>query len=376
MIGFNSENSGASNGMQEIKSVADADVAGKRVVVRVDFNVPLKDGKVQNDMRIRAVVPTLELLQQKGAAQITLLTDIGRPHGAVVEELRVAPVAAHLATLTNAPFELKENLRFDPREEEGDESLAKELAELGDVYVNEAFATSHRDHASITGISKFLPAFAGLWFMQEMQNLSAALTPPKNSVAIIGGAKFETKQPLLEKLIASYGEVLLGGALGNDVIKARGMPFGASLVSELPVPLTLATSPRLSVAHDLVVKEGGENAERIVLVNDIRAVEKIIDIGPDTASQWAQKIAAAAFVLWNGPMGIYEDGYTTGTDVLADALVKSGVKAVVGGGDTIAALAKYPFDTTKVFISTGGGAMLQYLSDGTLPGIEALKNSH
>jgi phosphoglycerate kinase len=360
--------------MQEIKSVRDADVAGKRVLVHADFDVPVRDGMVVDDFRIRVALPTLSLLRGKGAKQIVLISKLGRPGGKVVEGLRMAPVQKRLSELVDmTAIELRENLRFDPREEANDESFAKELAGLGDVFVNEAFADSHRSHASVVGIPKFLPSYAGLRFEEEIQKLSVALTPPKGSIALIGGAKFETKVPLIQKLLSLYSEMLLGGALANDVIKARGLPFGKSLVSEEPVPPGVASDERLVVPTDAIFAEASSNAERSGGVFDIRANEGVIDIGPATSKLWAEKISAAPFVLWNGPMGIYEQGYRDGTDVLAAALAKSGVRAVVGGGDTVAALGKQKFDPAKVFISTGGGAMLQFLVYGTLPGIEALK---
>ncbi len=358
--------------MQEIKTLKDAVLAGKRVLVRVDVNEPLSDGKVANDLRIRAILPTLEYVHAQGAAQIILLAHLGRPEGVVVESLRLAPVESRLRELTTVPFELRENLRFDPREEANDEGFAKELASLGDVFVNEAFADSHRAHASIVGIPKVLPSYAGLHFAEEVMKLSAALTPPKGALAIIGGAKFETKEPLIKKLLTLYDRVLLGGALANDVIKARGLPFGSSLISSVPVPPEVAVNERLVVPTDAIFSETSSNAERSSLVVDIRANEGIIDIGPVTAKKWSGEVAAAPFVLWNGPLGIYEKGYRDGTDAVAAALVSSGVPAVVGGGDTAAAIEKHLFDPAKVFVSTGGGAMLQFLADGTLPGIEAL----
>lgn len=358
--------------MQEIKSIKDADVSGKRVLVRVDFNVPLEDGKVLDDLRIRTALPTLELLQQKGAAKIILLAHLGRPDGTVVESLKLGPVEARARELTQVPFEMHENLRFDPREEANDPEFAKELANLGDVFVNEAFADSHRQHASIVAIPRLLPSFAGLRFEEEVARLRDALTPPKGSVAIIGGAKFETKEPLITKLLDLYETVLLGGALGNDVIKARGLPFGASLVSTLPVPTEIASNNRLLVPTDAIFHEVTSNAERSGLVVDIRANESVIDIGPQTAKQWGDLVTTAPFVLWNGPLGVYEQGYSDGTDAVAKALAAGGAKAVVGGGDTAAALEKQPFDPAKVFVSTGGGAMLDFLTHGTLPAIEAL----
>src|SRR3989344_2607514 len=360
--------------MSQIKSVKDADVAGKRVLVRVDLDV--LEGTAVIDMRLRAAVPTLQLLHDRGAVQIVIVGYVGRPGGKVVEALRVAPVAKRLRELApGINFEVKENLRFDPREETNDEGFAKELATLGDIFVNESFATAHRAYASIVGIPKFLPSFAGLRFDEEVRRLSLALTPPQGALAVIGGAKFETKVPLIKKLLGVYVEVLLGGALANDVIKARGLPFGKSLLSGAPVDPEVAADERLVLPTDAIFAEVGSNAERSGGIVDIRAGESIIDIGPATANAWAEKIFKAPFVLWNGPVGIYEQGYADGTDTLAAALAKSGVKAVVGGGDTIAAISKQKFDPQKVFVSTGGGAMLEFLTAGTLPGIEALKVS-
>lgn len=358
--------------MQEVRSITDADVAGKRVLVRAVLNVPLQDGKVTDDARLRAILPTLELLHERGAAEIVLFGYVGRPEGRVVEELRVAPVAARLKELTSIPFTMLENTRFDPCEEANDPELAKEYAAKGDIFVNDAFADSHRAYASTVAVAKLLPSYAGLLMQKEIESLASALTPPQGSVAVVGGAKFETKLPLIQKLLEAYGEVLLGGALGNDVIKARGLPFGASLISAEPVPVAVATNERLHAPFDAIV-QGAPGAERMTLVSDIRAEERVVDIGPATAESWAHKVAAAPFVLWNGPLGMYEDGFVDGTDALARALKQCGARAVVGGGDTVAALKKVDFDPAKVFVSTGGGAMLEYLTHGTLPGLDALR---
>ncbi len=357
-----------------MRSVRDAQVAGMRVLLRVDFNVPIKDGAVVDDSRITAVLPTIDLLREKGAAKILILTHLGRPKD-TEGGADLAPVRAALATLTDMGIvELYENLRLDPGEEANDPAFAQKLARMGDIYINDAFAVSHRAHASIVGVPKLLPSYAGLLLLREVDALAAALTPPPHSLAIIGGAKFETKLPLIQKLLAVYGELLLGGALGNDVIKARGMPFGTSLVSQEPVPVEVASDERLYAPVDAVVTSA-PGAEREAIVADIRAHERIIDIGPVTAESWRKKIAAAPFVLWNGPMGVYEEGYTDGTDVLAEALCKSGVRAIVGGGDTVAALKKFSFNTENVFLSTGGGAMLEYLVAGTLPGLDVLRGA-
>lgn len=369
--------------MQGIKSVRDADVAGKRVLVAVDFNVPMKDGVIVDDSRIRAALPTFELLRGRNA-KIVVMTHLGRPEGKEVESLKVAPLALRLGELLNcrvtvAPeesdFMMLENLRFDPREEEGAQEYAQELATFGELYVNEAFSNSHRAHASVAGVPQLLPSYAGVRLMEEIERLTEALTPPQGALAIVGGAKFETKQPLIEKLLPTYARILLGGALGNDVIKARGLPVGASLVAAVPASVAIASEDKLAVTTDAVMEKVASKEPRTGLVVDIRADERIVDVGPVTATAWAQMAEDAPFVLWNGPLGIYEEGYTEATDLVARALAHSKARAVVGGGDTGAALSKYSFDPQKVFLSTGGGAMLQYMSEGTLPGIEALKNS-
>lgn len=355
----------------KLRSVKDAPVTGKRVLVRVDLDVPLTGGHVLNDWRLRACVPTLELLHKRGAQNIILLAHAGRPGGKVVEELRLAPVEARLRELTKVPFEMRENLRFDPREEANTPEFARELAALGDIFINEAFANSHREHTSIVGVAKLLPSFAGLNVEGEVARLSQALAPAPPNLAIIGGAKFETKEPLLQKLLAAYDEVLVGGALGSDVLKSRGLPVGASLVAEVIAPISLAGEARLLSPIDLMVV--GEREARVAHTADVRAGEKIVDIGPQTANEWGKKISRSQFVLWNGPMGIYEEGYTQGTDALAAAIVSASCQALIGGSDTVAAVTKHSFDPKKVFLSTGGGAMLQFLVDGTLPGIEVLK---
>jgi phosphoglycerate kinase len=361
-----------------IKSVTEADVRGKRVLVRVDFNVPLEEAsgqiRVVDDMRIKAALPTITYLHEQGAAKILLVTHVGRPEGKIVENLRVKPLLDIVHTLANYPeVEMLENVRFDPREEANDEAFAKELAAHGDIYVNEAFPVSHRADASIVGIPKFLPSYAGLRFIEEVEHITPALTPPVDSVAIIGGAKFETKEPLLEKLLKLYGTVLLGGVLANDMLKSRGMPIGVSHVSPIAVPQELAENEHIQQPLDLVVASA--TMSRPANTGDVRKDERIVDIGAKTAEHWADQIRRAPFVLWNGPTGVYEEGFTMGTDALAQALATTGARAVVGGGDTVAAIHKFTFEPARVFISTGGGAMLQFLADGTLPGIEALKKT-
>ena len=361
----------------QVKSLKDAEVSGKRVLVRCDFDVPLDNSSgqatVKDDSRLRAALPTIGFLREHGAKEIILIGHLGRPDGVVVEELRVAPVVKKLAELIDMQeVVVKENLRFDPREEANDPTLAQELASLADIFINESFATAHRAHASTVGVAKLLPSYAGLHLEEEVTKLSAALVPPPGAIALIGGAKFETKQPLIEKLLATYSKVFIGGALGNDLIKARGFPFGSSLISSMPVPEAIAGNDRLFSPEDAAFM-GGSMDGRTSPVTDTRADEHIVDLGPATALAWAKEIEAAPFVLWNGPMGIYEQGYTHGTDTLAGALAGSNAQAIIGGGDTVAAVSKFTFDKEKIFISSGGGAMLEFLVNGTLPALEVLK---
>jgi phosphoglycerate kinase len=207
---------------------------------------------------------------------------------------------------------------------------------------------------------------------EEIKSLSQALTPPKGSLAILGGAKFETKIPLVEKLLQMYERVLLGGALADDLLKSRGMPVGSSLVSTTPVPKAIASNERLEAPLDVALLDEKTNMGRTTYTADVRIGEKIVDIGPLTIEKWSTEVREAPFVLFNGPLGKYEDGFVEGTEALARALVEGKAHAVVGGGDTEAALSKFPFDTSRIFVSTGGGAMLEFLTHGALPGIAAL----
>ncbi|MGC9602615.1 MAG: phosphoglycerate kinase [Minisyncoccia bacterium] len=321
----------------QVKGVQDAEVAGKRVLLRVDYNVPIENSVITNDSRMRATLPTINLLRDKGVAKIMLATHLGRPGSKVVEELRTAPLFAHLRTLTDtANIDMLENLRFNPGEESNDPAFAAELASKADIFVNDAFAASHRAHASIVGVAKLLPAYAGLLMEREIEKLSAALAPQKPSLAIVSGVKLETKLPLIEVLAKIYDKLLVGGALADEY-------------------------------------KGG--AVNVLLPEDgIPEREHMFDIGPKTRAVWAAEIQKAAFVLWNGPVGMYEKSeYSGGTNALAAALASSGAHAVIGGGDTDEALAKVHFDPEKVFISTGGGATLEFVANGTLPGIEVLK---
>ncbi len=274
--------------------------------------------------------------------------------------LRTTPLFARLATFTDTTnITLLENVRFDAREDTNDEAYAKELAANQDIFVNDAFAVCHRAAASVVGVAKLLPAYAGLLVQKEVIEIAKALAPETPALAIVGGAKFETKIPLLTKLLETYGQILLGGALANDMLKARGLvDIKNSVASSVPVPAEMVADARILVPTDYIWLN-----------------EQIIDIGPDTMQHWSTLVATQKFVLWNGPVGWYEKGGSVGTDTLATVLGNSPAHAVVGGGNTVEAISKINFDTSKVFISTGGGAMLELIVNGTLPGLEPLRVS-
>ncbi len=401
--------------MISIKSVHDADVFGKRVLLRTSLNIPLTaDGIVSDTFRLQRALPTISYLAEKGAKIIIvgyigrkgeslkpvyealqkLLPDLkitfaasqkilseksldlehsARQHLAFAQEVFSPSLSAKVDALKSGECLMLENIRREEGEEKNDPALAIALANLADIFVDDAFAEAHRPYASNVGVATLIPAYAGLLMQEEIEKLSEALTPPEHSLAIIGGAKFETKEPLLFKIAAVYEKVLIGGALANDFLKSRGAPVGASLVSYIAIHTTLANNEKLLIPTDVIVAEIGENTERKSSINDVRLNERIVDIGQKTSETWASEISRAPFILWNGPMGVYEDGFIFGTDALAEAIASSNCRAVIGGGDTAASLAKFSFDKSSVFISTGGGAMLQFLIDGTLPAIDVLR---
>ena len=373
-----------------LKSVRDAEVAGKRVLLRTSLNVPIAaDGSVGDIFRLQKDVATIELLASKGA-KILLVGYIGRTGGTLAPVAKalqalipsipvaftttaVADVGGEVEALKEGTCLMLENIRKEPGEEKNNPALAASLAKLADVFVDDAFPEAHRSYASNVGVASLLPAYAGLLLEEEVTRLTEALVPPAKSLAIIGGAKFETKQPLLEKLLTVYPNILLGGALADDLLKARGMPVGESLTSDAPVPEVLAGDERILMPDDIRV-DGGALGVRVAHTADVRADDHIVDIGTLTEASWSKHIGEAEFVLWNGPMGVYEKGFVDGTDALAEALVNSNTKAVIGGGDTAAALAKFTFDPARIFVSTGGGAMLEFLANGgTLPALEVLR---
>ncbi len=373
----------------KIHSVTEADVRGKRVLLRTSLNLPiLADGSVGDLFRLKRGLATIQYLTSHGA-KVVLVGYIGRdPKQSLrpvaealqklVPDIKINftdkyPHDCHddVANLPDGECLMLENMRREPGEETNDSTIVKTLASLADLFVEDSFAEAHRAYASNVGVAKLLPSFAGLLLEEEIARLTEALTPPKNSLAIIGGAKFETKVPLIEKIISIYPTLLLGGALASDMLRARGMPTGRSLSSDTKLPTVIAKSDQIHVPSDVVVESDGWRQAR---ATDVRQCEMIVDIGAQTATDWAKRIAEAEFVLWNGPMGVYERGYVNGVAALARALAESPCKAVIGGGDTVAALDQFTFDPARVFISTGGGATLDFLANGgSLPALEVLK---
>lgn len=357
------------------------------VLVRLGLNVPLVDGKPASTFRLRNSLNTIKFLQEKGA-RIIIIGHIGRdpfatlkpvyefmrtkiPQVSFSEHLLGSYVRDRVAALMPGEVLVLENLRRNKGEIENDTEFAKELASLADVFVQDAFAVCHRHHASIVGIPEFLPSYAGRTLCAEVDSLKKALEPKRPSIAIIGGAKFATKEPLIEKLLHTYDRIFIGGALGNDLLKERGYPIGRSVTSgNIGSLKMLAKDARIIGPVDLVVssvKGGG-----IRLPKEVGEEDMILDAGPATIEMLKEYIDEAKTVLWNGPLGYYENGYTEGTHSLAEVIAEAQTDAIIGGGDTVASIESLELEHKFSFISTGGGAMLEFLTHGTLPGIEAL----
>lgn len=375
--------------MRSISELPAAELKGKHVLVRAGFDVPLNArGEVADLFRVRRSSETIRYLSGIGA-RVIILSHIGRDPEetnapvarALKQEIPVTFVqdltgpVAHSArdAMRDGDVLLLENLRRDPRETKNDETFAKELAALGSLYVGDAFSAAHRAHASIVGVPAFLPHYSGLLVDAEVRELSMARTPSHPSFAILGGAKFETKAPLIRTLLANYDNVFITGALANDVFKAKGMPIGRSLISaELPGEDVL-NHPHFLAPVDVTVERLDKQAAT-KRPADVKDDEKIVDIGPESVALIAPYIEQAQFILWNGPTGLYEAGYGEWTHAIAELIAQSGAKKVIGGGDTIAVIEESGMDQENLgFLSTGGGAMLEYLLDGTLPGLDALK---
>lgn len=388
------------------KTVRDLDVAGKKVLVRVDFNVPLNDkGEITDDTRITASLPTIQyLLEQKAA--VILMAHLGRPKGQVKPELSLAPVAKHLGKLLGkkilfapdcvgeaaqaAASKLKpghilllENLRFHKEEEKNDMEFAEKLASLADLYVNDGFGVSHRAHASVEGVTHFLPAAAGFLLEKEIQYVGQAVTNPLHPfVAIIGGAKVSDKIGVISNLLDKVDTLLIGGGMANTFLAAQGYKMGKSLVEEDKLDLAkelLAKAKKNKVnmllPTDLVMAAAfAPDAEHVTeKVENLNQAYMALDIGAETSKAYAEALADAKMIVWNGPMGVFEiDAFCKGTEAVAKAVAKSRATSIVGGGDSVAAIEKLGLAKRITHISTGGGASLEYLEGKVLPGVAAL----
>ena len=370
----------------KLPSLLDAPLsAGTRVLLALDLNVSCKDGKVTDTFRIEKVLPTLEYLSKKGCRTMIIShmgSDGSRTLAPIAEFLKktfkilfansLSEAREMSATLSNGEFLLLENIRREAGEMANDPELAKRLASLADIYVNEAFSVSHRAHSSLVGVPKLLPSFAGFQFIEEVEKLSTALKPIHPSLFVLGGAKFETKLPLLMKFLNRYDRVFVGGALANDLFRAMGVSVGDSLVSERTLDLKVVTeNPSVRLPLDFLVQKGP-----VTVVTPPEALgkgERVVDSGPKTAEFLAELAAESKFILWNGPLGEFERGFSERTLAFARAVAESGAHSIVGGGDTISAIQSLNMLEKFDFVSTGGGAMLDFLANETLPGIEALK---
>jgi 3-phosphoglycerate kinase len=374
--------------MKSIKSLKKLE--GKKVLLRTDFNIPLgKDGVIEKEeaVRIEKSLDTIQHLKKLGA-KIIIISHIGRD-----SKDSLLPIAKylskkikltflkghiqdnvheHIKTMKAGDIVMLENLRQDEGEVTNSSSFARGLSRLADIFVNDAFAVSHRRHASIVGVPKFLPSYSGFLMEQEVTHLSSVIKKPKKPfLFILGGAKFETKLPLIKKYLKVADAVFVGGALQNNFFKAEGLEIGKSLIDEKRYNLgSLLRTKKILLPKDLIVRHGTKT--RVCLVGEVKSEEMIVDIGPETLADLEARVKKAKMVLWNGPLGLYEEGFTESTERIAKTISKSPGLSVVGGGDTVVTIKKLKLEKKIGFVSTGGGAMLEYLEKGRLPGIDAL----
>ncbi|MEM3154615.1 MAG: phosphoglycerate kinase [Candidatus Woesearchaeota archaeon] len=386
-----------------MRSVKEADVAGKRVLVRAGFDVPLKNGRVADDARLRAALPTIRLLRKRGA-RVILLSHLDRPDGKVVDELRLAPVAKALSKLLKFPVQyepdcigsdveervremhegdvlLLENLRFYPEEEANNRGFAQKLASIADIYVNDAFSVCHRAHASVSAIAEFLPAYAGLSLEEEVNALAALLKNPKHPfIAVMGGAKVSDKIGVIGNLLEKVDAILVGGAIMFTFYKALGYEIGKSRYEPDKVNLAkmlLKKGRRKIVLPADVVVAGTEKKDAKVCAADKMLKNSIgLDIGPETRAIYSEIIKKSKTVFWNGPMGMFEKKpFDKGTVSIAKAIAQCRGTTVVGGGDSVAAVEKANLTGKFTFVCTGGGASLEFLEGKKLPGLTALNDN-
>jgi phosphoglycerate kinase len=362
------------------------DLKGKYVFVRSALNVPIADGKVRDQFRIIQSLPTIQYLVEHGARVIVCshlgkdgtesiapVFEVLKAHMPVVlsSEVIGQTTTALRNALQDGEVLLLENVRKDAREMENDVTFAQELASLADVFVNDDFAASHRAHSSLHAICQFLSSYVGINFGHEYEELSKALTPVSPSLFILGGAKFETKMPLVEKFLSLYDHVFIGGALANDFFKAKGLEVGTSLVSEMSLEGSpLLTHPKILLPIDVTAVKNG--VPRIVTRDAVAQDESILDVGTETMAMLTPYIRDAKTILWNGPLGNYEGGFQEQTLTCAKLIAGSDAFSVIGGGDTVASIEKLGNQEAYGFVSTAGGAMLTFLELGSLPALDAL----
>jgi len=388
------------------KSIRDIDVKGKRVLVRADFNIPLNEaGEITDETRIKSSLPTIRFLQEQGA-KVILMSHLGRPDGKVEEQFRLAPVAEKLSRFLEQPVLythesvgreateaiagmkpgdvlLLENLRFHPEEEKNDSGFARQLASLGDVYVNDAFGTAHRAHASTAGITQYLPAVAGFLMEDELATLGLALERPQRPfAAIIGGAKVSDKIGVLKNLLGKVDVLIVGGGMANTFLSAMGHSMGNSKVEQdkIQIASSLIQEARsrgvdFLLPDDLVVADrfAADAQHRVVSIDQVPEGWMALDIGPESAARFADRIKQSKTIIWNGPMGVFEmTPFAAGTKAVAVAVAEAEALTIVGGGDSMAAVKKMGLADRISHISTGGGASLALLEGETLPGVAAL----
>ncbi len=384
------------------KMVTDLDVEGKKVLVRVDFNVPLKDGKITDDTRVTAALPTINYLLENGAAVI-LASHLGRPKTSEDLQFSLKPVADHLASLVKAPVHFAadcvgevaqaaadglkpgeilvlENTRFHPEEEKNNPEMSKQLAALADLFVNDAFGTAHRAHASTAGVAAFLPSAAGFLLEKEIQYLGNAIDNPKRPfVAILGGAKISDKIGVIDNLLQKADHILIGGGMANTFLAAKGYDMADSLVEKESLETAKALiekgEAKLMLPVDMVLadKFDAEADSKLVASGDVPAGWRVLDIGPKTVKAYRRTILDAGTVVWNGPMGVFEfPKFAKGTFAIAEAVADSKSISVIGGGDSVSAINKSGLSDKITHISTGGGASLEMLEGLELPGLAAL----
>ena len=386
------------------KTVRDIDVKGKKVLERVDFNVPLKDGQVDDGTRVKAALPTIQYLLDHGAAVI-LCSHLGRPKGGPDPKFSLKPVAEYLSGLLGKPVAFAEdcigptaeaaakalkpgqvlvleNTRFHPEEEKNDLKMAEQLASLADLYVNDAFGTAHRAHASTEGVTHFKPGVAGFLLEKEIKYLDQAISNPKRPfIAILGGAKISDKIGVIKNLLSKADAVLIGGGMANTFLKAQGYPVGDSLVENEALDkaneVLAIGGKKLRLPVDLVLgdKFDAEANTRLIATGAVPDGWRILDVGPETVKAYAKAIKGAGTVVWNGPMGVFEfPKFAAGTFGVAKAVAESGAISVIGGGDSVSAVEKSGVADKITHISTGGGASLEMLEGLALPGVAALQD--